>query len=387
MYQPNTLVLLHLSLISELGPASITRLLQFVCHKGPHKNLAPTLADLCASGASFAGVYDLTLQEMLAITGFKKENAQAVVDGLKSKVLLNQELDLLIKHQVALVSLMDQAYPHALKHITHPPVVLYVQGDLGSPDAKGFAIVGSRKATAYAQKIIQAIVPPMVQQGWTMVSGGAQGADTMAHKAAFAAGGRTIAVLGGGLLEPFPLSNVGLFKQIAEQAGAVISPFPLRRTPDRTTFPMRNRIISGLSMGSLVVQAAKQSGALITARFALEQGRSVLAVPGDIHDPLSAGCHSLLKQGARLVTSVDDIFEEFGQVVTQQSLFEGLPAEKLETQPVEQDVLLATLQQPVTLDELQFKTALTIEELQDRLFVLQVEGRVKQHFSGTWQHI
>jgi DNA processing protein len=381
MYPSNILVLLHLSLIVELGPAATVRLLQFVCTGKQKKMLAPTLAELCSSSntISFAGVYDLTLQDVVRVTGLKQENAQAVVDGLKNKTMLDQELDLIATHGVALLTPFDVYYPEILKQIHHPPVVLYAQGDLAVLTTKSVAIVGARKATSYAQKVIDVLVPPLVQQGWTISSGGALGADAMAHKATLDVGGKTVAVLGSGLLEIYPLQNSALFRRIVECGGVMLSPFPLRRTPDKNTFPMRNRIIAGISMGTLVVQAAKQSGALITARFALEQGRSVLAVPGEFNSELSAGCHGLLKQGARLVTSVDDIFEEFGEEAGQQSL--------LTPPAAEQDLLLATLQQPATLDELLTRTNVGLEALQDRLFVLQLEGKIKQHFSGTWQQI
>lgn len=376
----NTTVLLHLTLIEQLGPASIMRLLQYVCAKGSVTKAVPMVEDLFTDqyDGLFARVYDFTLTDIMRIARMIQADAQIVIDILKDTVLLDQELELIKQHAVTLLTPYDSLYPEALKHIHHPPVVLYVQGKMETLHPKYFAIVGARKANGYAQKIIDSLVPPLVEQGWTIVSGGALGADTMAHKATLLANGKTIAVLGSGLLEPYPEANIQLFKRIVESGGVVLSPFPLRRTPDKTTFPMRNRIIAGLSRGTLVVQAARRSGALITARFALEQGRSVLAIPGDINDDLSIGCHDLIKQGARLVTSADDIFEEFGETRQQLDLF---------VQAAPQDPLLATLQQPVTLDELLSKTNLGFEELQDRLFDLQVEGKVKQHFSGTWQQV
>ena len=228
--------------------------------------------------------------------------------------LLDEELALLEKHSITLLTPFDNNFPEDLKQIHHPPMVLYCKGAPIEPAAKRLAIVGSRKANDYAKQVIQSLVPSLVEHGWAIVSGGAEGADTMAHQAVLDAGGNTIAVLGAGLLTPpFPASNKQLFERMVAHGGTLVSPFSLRTPADRTTFPQRNRIISGLSLGSVVVQAAQRSGALITARFALEQGRQVFAVPGLVNDDLSYGSHHLIKQGAKLVSTVSDIFEEFGE--------------------------------------------------------------------------
>jgi len=375
-----TTTLLHLNLIPELGPVSIERLLLYA-----HRQLAPDLPstagwhELLAVGdlLPLEYIFELDAAAIARITRLNEANAAAVAQQLKSTSALVEETALIQKHAVTILTPFDPAYPVCLREIHHPPPVLYCQGAALTSADQRLAIVGARKAGAYAQQVINHIIPPVVGQGWQVVSGGALGADTMAHEAALAAGGVTIAVLGSGLLEPYPAANISLFARIAGSGGTVVSSFPLRMPPDRTTFPMRNRIIAGLSAGTMVVQAAERSGALITARYALEQGRTVFAVPGLVTDALSAGCHALIKQGAKLVAQANDILEEFGQVSAEAPIATQAP--------VHADPLLATLREPVTLDELQLASGLAIDELQDRLFQLQVEGRVRQHVTGTWQ--
>ncbi len=416
MYHSNKRILLHLSLITGLGPASILRLLIYVCHQAHPELMHIGWHELIKyhNELPLELVYTLSAAQIAEITNLKVKEATVVYDMLRTSVLLEEELGLIEKYNIALLTPFDSTFPEELKQIHHPPMVLYCKGAPLAPVAKRLAIVGSRKATYYAEEVIQLLVPSLVKHDWSIVSGGAEGADTMAHHAALKASGITIAVLGAGLLTPpFPASNAQLFERIAKEGGTIISPFPLRMAADRTTFPQRNRIISGLSLGSVVVQAAQRSGALITARFALEQGRQVFAVPGPVNDELSYGSHYLIKQGAKLVSSVNDVLEEFGErlVVNDQTAVStkqlriqsalsratveeaGLMQDKAfimvaETKK-EEDIcpMLATLQEPVTLDELQLKTGMQSEALQDWLFTLQLEGKIKQHFSGTWQRV
>jgi DNA processing protein len=251
--------------------------------------------------------------------------------------------------------------------------------------------VGSRLASPYAAQVIKHLVPPLVEHQWVIVSGGAQGADTMAHETALAAGGKTIAVLGSGLLCPYPASNRSLFQRIVDSGGIVMSPFPLLVPPDRGTFPARNRIISGLSLGCVIVQAAQRSGALITANFALEQGRQVFAVPGLINESLSDGCHALIKQGAKLVNTVGDIVEEFGESWHRTSSAEAsvyTPGRNAARGAVEvTDPLLIHMALPLSLDELSLKTGFDVATLQDKLFMLQLEGKARQLFTGMWERL
>ncbi len=209
-----------------------------------------------------------------------------------------------------LVTPVDGEYPAALKTIYDPPLCLYVRGTLEKKDEQALAVVGTRRASHYGAAQADRLAYQAAKAGFTIVSGLARGIDTVAHQAALKAGGRTLAVLGGALDKLYPPENRGLAEEIVEN-GALISEFPLGREPDRTTFPYRNRIVSGLSKGALVVEAGLDSGAMNTAEQALEQGRSVMAVPGRVDMEGSRGPHRLIQNGARLVEDLSDILKEF----------------------------------------------------------------------------
>jgi DNA processing protein len=210
---------------------------------------------------------------------------------------------------VATLDLADEHYPAWLRAIPDPPPVLYCDGSLEPGDRQAVAIVGSRRATPYGLRVTDALARELSRLGFTIVSGFARGIDAAAHRAALASGGRTVAVLGCGLDVDYPSGHASLRAEIAG-SGAVLTEFAPGTAPFATNFPRRNRIISGLALGVVVVEAAEDSGSLITARLALEQGREVFAVPGPIDAPTSRGPHGLLKQGAKLVETVNDIVEE-----------------------------------------------------------------------------
>ena len=222
---------------------------------------------------------------------------------------LKEELALMERHGVDLIDIFDDRYPENLKRIASPPVVLYVKGRLRDSDHDAVAMVGTRRPTYYGVTVCGRLSGDLAMRGITVVSGLARGIDTAAHKGALKAGGRTLAVLGCGLGVIYPPENLRLSEEISS-CGALMSEFPMMRPPLRHNFPRRNRIISGLSLGTVVVEAAQKSGSLITANFALEENRELFAVPGRSGSKESAGTHSLLKQGAKLVDSVDDIVEE-----------------------------------------------------------------------------
>jgi DNA processing protein len=207
------------------------------------------------------------------------------------------------------IEISDVRYPALLRNIPDPPPVLYVDGELEPVDVQAVAIVGSRHATLYGIRIARTLAEELSRLGFTIVSGMARGIDRMAHEGALAAGGRTLAVLGCGLDVAYPPDHTQLRAQVAE-AGALLTEFPLGSPPLAAHFPRRNRILSGLSLGVIVVEAAEGSGSLITAKLAAEQGREVFAVPGPIDAPTSRGTHGLLKQGAKLTETVDDILDE-----------------------------------------------------------------------------
>ena len=222
---------------------------------------------------------------------------------------LEAEYHLINKRQVDVVIWQDDGYPQSLREIADAPILLYVKGDLPSHDPLSISIVGSRRASIYGVSISEKFAYQLAELGFTIVSGMARGIDTAAHNGALKAFGTTIAVLGCGLNHVYPLENKDLSDKISE-TGAVISEFPMQTPPLPYNFPRRNRIISGLSLGVIVVEAAMRSGALITADFALEQGREVFAVPGKIDQAASGGVNNLIKQGAKLVTCVEDVLED-----------------------------------------------------------------------------
>lgn len=393
----NKNVLLHLSLIPNVGPATILKIMRGVLLDKYPDLLNAELMELATlqDDLDFENIYNYSCSDFVRKAFISENIAKVVHEGLKDKKWFEEELALIAKHGIDTLTLLDHDYPDILKQIHFPPIILYCKGNRLSAFAKRFSIVGSRKAEKYAQQFIESIIPDLVANDWHIVSGGAEGADTMAHRATLIAKGKTIAVLGSGLLQPYPASNINLFEKIALSGGAVVSPFPLRTMPEKGNFPARNRIISGLSLGCLIVQAAEKSGALITANFALEQGRQVFALPGSVYKPLSLGCHELIKQGAKLVNNVQDILEEFGEVVQVESssAVQVVPANII-VEPAKEPVLSASIDPIValldsasTIDELSSKTGLDLVELQNKLFELQLEGKVKQNFIGSWERV
>lgn len=368
----NSEVILHLSLIDSIGPCTIQKLLDTCCQEN----------------VSLSALYDYTLQDFVAKASLSPDRARLLYDGLRSRALLEREQALLYKHAIHCITIVDDNYPPLLRNAYGAPAVLYVKGAshiLGQPSV---ALVGSRQAGSYAQQVIKKFVPPLVQQGVSIVSGGALGADTMAHQEALQAHGTTVVVLGSGLLRPYPSNNKPLFEMIAQDQGAIISPFCLESQASAGNFPARNRIIAGLSQACVVIQAAQKSGALITARYSLEYARDVFAVPGSIVDPLSAGCHDLIAQGAMIATQASDILDKMGLVSP--SLPTLLPAQKtgssfaLDDDVQEPDSIVRLARQPISLDELIEKSGLAGAELHEKLFELQLKGKISQNIMGLW---
>jgi len=209
------------------------------------------------------------------------------------------------------IDVKHKNYPKLLKEIYDPPQTLYVNGPLKSKEKYPLAVVGTRKVSLYGQKITRSLVKVLAQAGFTIISGLALGVDGIAHQTTLDVGGRTIAVLGSGLDIIYPSSHQQLAQKIIESNGVIVSEYEPKSRPSKWTFPARNRIVAGMSLGTLVIEAPKKSGALITARFALEQGREVFAVPGSVYNENSAGCNLLIKMGAKPVTKPEDILEAF----------------------------------------------------------------------------
>ncbi|MDZ4202993.1 MAG: DNA-processing protein DprA [Gallionella sp.] len=276
------------------------------------------------------------------------------------------------------VTLGDRDYPQALLNIPDPPLLLYVKGRRDLLNHPALAVVGSRNATPQGIHNAEAFARSLSEAGLCIVSGMAHGIDAAAHRGALQGTGSSIAVVGTGLDKVYPSANRGLAHALAAQ-GALISEFPLGTPPLAANFPRRNRIISGMSSGCLVVEASLQSGSLITARLALEQGRDVFAIPGSIHSPQSKGCHTLLKQGAKLVEAAQDILEELGCLTA--------ATHEPETPGADPEFMEHLGFDPVDMDTLAVRCGLTMAELSAMLLTLELEGRVSALPGGLYQRI
>lgn len=292
-----------------------------------------------------------------------------------------------------LLTLADPAYPRSLLDIHDPPLLLYVNGSPEHLSRPAISIVGARSASPGGADNARAFSQHLASQGWCIVSGLAQGIDAAAHEGALLAGpqaGGTVAVLGTGIDIVYPSANRDLAHRIAAQ-GTLISEFPLGTRALRHQFPRRNRVVAGLSRGVLVVEAARQSGSLITARLASEMGREVFAIPGSIHSPLSRGCHALIRQGAKLVESAEDIREELGApaVPATVTVLKSAPpaaGRKAGKTTAEQGLILQALgHDPVHLDTLQARTALDLPTLHTGLLQLEFAEMVVRHSDGRYE--
>lgn len=281
--------LIALNMIEHVGPVRLRRLLD-------HFGDAPAI--LRASRAA-----------LMRVHGVGEEVAEAIATW-ESNVDLSGELRRIQEFGCGIITQEDEPYPKLLREIYDPPIVLYVRGNLTAQDQQGIALVGTRHTSHYGLESARKLAYQLAYVGMTVVSGGARGVDTAAHQGALSAKGRTIAVLGTGINLIFPAENVELFERIAAN-GAVITQFPFGRKADRQSFPIRNRIVAGMTLGTVVVEAALNSGALITANFATEYGRQIFAVPGRIDSPGSKGCHDLIKKGAKLCEGAEDVLCEF----------------------------------------------------------------------------
>lgn len=344
--------LVALNMVAEIGSIRLKKLLDYF---DKPENILKAAAD-----------------KLAAVSGIGEKIAARIV-ALK-KEDLDQEFSLANKLGLDILIPEDAGYPENLKNIPDPPIVLYVKGCLKKEDRLSIAIVGSRRASFYGISSAGKFAADLAGQGFSVVSGMARGIDTSAHKGALKAGGRTLAVIGSGFNRIYPPENQDLADEIAAN-GAVISEFPVDTAPLKQNFPRRNRVISGLSLGVLVAEAARNSGALITADFALEQGREVFALPGKVDAPNSFGTNGLIRQGARLVSCAEDILEELNIPVA--------IARREDVTPVplstEETLLYNILsQQPLPLDEIVEQTGCGIPRISQALFTLQIKRMVKQ---------
>lgn len=312
------------------------------------------------------------------VDGVGPKKVAAIADV--SDELVERELDEASRRGVKIVCLEDPAYPAGLKTIYDPPPVLYVWGALEAADAIALGVVGARRCTHYGLEQADRFGRLLGRAGFTVVSGGARGIDTACHRGALSAGGRTIAVMGCGLAEFYPPENAKLFEQIvSDGTGVLISEIPMLRGVESRNFPKRNRIISGLSLGVLIVEAAHRSGSLITARQAAEQGREVFALPGRVDSPMSHGTNALIRDGAILVQDLDDILEHLGHVGGPMSGGEeSAPVLPDNLDANETRIIQELSQGSMSLDEITQRTGLNTGVAAGAMTMLVLKGLVAQ---------
>ncbi len=356
---PEHEALIHLSLIPGIGNAVIRRL---------RENFGSAQAGLEASEGELREALPPRICEKL----LRGRSSRSILRRLE------RELKLVRSSECRTVALGEEGYPPNLVHIYDPPPILFIRGELNPDDKFAVSVVGTRRATTYGRDACSRLTREIVQQGFTVVSGMARGIDTVAHRSALENGGRTIAVLGSGLLNIYPRENADLAEEISRN-GALISEFPMTTPPVDVNFPRRNRIISGLSLATIVVEADERSGALITADFALEQGREVLAVPGSIFSRCSKGTHRLIKEGATLMESVDDLLDVL-----------NIPKVKLEREIPSQDKIPVDLEDeermvldvipftPMHIDEISASVNMPPNKVSSILLMLELKGLVGQ---------
>ncbi len=336
---------------------------------------------------SIKNIFTATQAELREVEDIGPKIASSILKYEKEREL-ERELKLINKHNVKVISCLDKEYPDNLKEIYNSPIILYVRGNILPEDKFAIAIVGSRNASHYGISAAERLGYGLASRGLTITSGLARGIDAAGHKGALKAKGRTIAVLGNGLADIYPPEHLKLADEIAKN-GAVVSEFPMEAAPLKENFPRRNRIISGLSLGVVVVEAAKNSGALITADFALEQGRELYAVPGQARAVTSYGTNMLIRQGAKLVETADDIIEELKEIIKGDSLFKAKSESKGESDifpsakmhnlnESERKVLDAVNCEPTFIDDIVDAANLSTSEILNCLTKLELKGLIEQ---------
>ncbi|MCS7304030.1 MAG: DNA-processing protein DprA [Thermoguttaceae bacterium] len=360
---PELLDELALALVPGVGPRTRLKLLEY---------FGSVKAVLEASAAELQQVPDVGPKLALAI--------RSAEDRSKAQ----QVWSICRQHGIQVLCQTDPEYPELLKQIADPPAVLFVRGELLPRDQLAIAIVGTRHPSLYGLRQAERLAGSLARAGLTIISGLARGIDAAAHRGALAAGGRTLAVLANGVIDIYPPEHKNLAEQIIAH-GALLSETPPGTQPLAGMFPQRNRLISGLALGVLVVEAPHRSGALITARHALEQNREVFAVPGRIDEPTSHGCHQLIRDGAKLVESAEDILEELGPLVQPTVREDGRPIRhpaELLLNPTEEAVLQAIGTDPTDIDQIVRTTGLPVPRVLASISVLEMRHLVRR-LSGS----
>ncbi|MHB8534361.1 MAG: DNA-processing protein DprA [Sulfuricaulis sp.] len=347
---------------------------------------ARTQRDLLQHFGSIENIFSAGRGLLEKVLAGKNEAVNAILDG-PDETKLGPELAWLSESRHHLLVWSDPDYPPLLREIPDPPVMLYIAGDRRLLSDPQLAIVGSRNPTPMGRENARAFARSLAGAGLAVTSGLALGIDGAAHRGALEAGGKTVAVAGTGLDRVYPARHRELAHEIVEH-GALVSEFPLGTPPLPENFPVRNRIISGLSLGTLVVEAALQSGSLITARMATDQGREVFAIPGSIHSPQARGCHALIRQGAKLVEAAQDVLEELGPLasIVLQTARENTAAESASDSPMR--ALLEHIgHDPVSIDALIERSGLTSDAVSSMLLQMELTGLVCSCPGGKVQRI
>ncbi|MBU1998753.1 MAG: DNA-processing protein DprA [Candidatus Omnitrophota bacterium] len=333
---------------------------------------------------SLADILKEDPQDLAFIAGMPRELALRICSLQRADI--EREFELAKGLGLKIVTIKDALYPENLKQIYDPPPVLYIKGNLSADDNLSVAVVGSRAATYYGLSCAERISGDLSRSGLTVVSGMARGIDTASHRGALKSGGRTLAVMGSGFNHIYPKENQGLIQEIAA-SGAVVSEFPINIRPTKMNFPRRNRIISGLSLGVVVIEAARNSGALITSEFALEQGRDVFAVPGRIDSPNSSGTNKLIQEGAKLVKDASGIIEELSPIlisrlrIRQENVNIGkvnLNSSAKDLDQQEQRLYKLISRRPMEIEAIVEELKLPVEKVFSILTLLEVDGRIRQ---------
>ncbi len=335
------------------------------------------LRTLIGKFGSAEQVFRATMGQLTATDGFDKKTAEKIkshADELED--IVQEQIALMERYHVRCITWQDSDYPGYLRQIYDPPAYFFVRGTMTEQDQYAVAVVGTREPTPYGRVITDTLCRELAIRGITIISGLARGIDTMAHESALRSGGRTIAVLGCGVDRIYPSSNFRLASDII-QHGAILSDYPMKTPPDAVNFPGRNRIISGLSLGTLVVEAGERSGALITAGFALDQNRELFAVPGQANVTQAKGTNRLIKQGAQLVDSVEDILSALdAKLPALKKTRESPPPSEI---PPGTKIIYDCLSpEPVHIDEIARKANLSVSDTLTKLLSLELLGAAKQ---------
>jgi len=363
--------------VDELPGPAAELLLALTPGIGPRLRMA--LLDRFGSAQAVMAASAPNLQ---SVPGIGQKLSRCIVESRQS-IDVNAEIAHCRASGVNIVAESGSDYPEVLRKIPDPPGVLFVRGEIRPTDGLAVAIVGTRHATQYGIAQAERLAMGLARAGYTIVSGMARGIDAVAHRAALKAGGRTLAVLGSGVLNIYPPEHGPLAEEIIAH-GAVLSENPPHSPPLAGAFPQRNRIVTGLSLGVIVVEAADRSGALISARHAMEQGREVFAVPGRVDSRMSKGCHRLIRDGAKLVETVDDVLEELGPLAMPTPLAGGNPEQpirhpaELQLNEPEQAVLAKIGDEPQTIDDIAVASGLPVQNVLATISVLEMRRLIRR---------